>query len=82
MADLHGGDPAQNAEALRRLLAGERGAYRDIVMMNAAAAFLVADRVETLREGIALAAQSIDSGAARRALEGLILATNKATKGS
>jgi anthranilate phosphoribosyltransferase len=78
MADLHGGDPAHNAEALRDLLAGERSAYRDIVMMNAAAAFLVADRVETLREGIALAAQSIDSGAARRALEGLVTASNGA----
>ena len=76
MADLRGGDPTHNAAALRALLEGKRGPYRDIVMMNAAAAFLVADRVETLREGIALGARAIDSGAARRALEGLILATN------
>ena len=78
MADLRGGDPAHNAAALRDLLAGERGAYRDIVMMNAAAAFLVADKVETLREGIALAGQAIDSGAAQRALEGLVAASNGA----
>jgi anthranilate phosphoribosyltransferase len=74
-ADLRGGDPAHNAQAMRDLLAGETGAYRDIVTMNAAAAFLVADRVETLREGIALAAEAIDNGAAERALAGLIEAT-------
>jgi len=78
MADLRGGDPRQNAQALRELLAGERGAYRDIVLMNAAAAFLVADRVETLRDGIAMAAEAIDSGAARQALERLVEATNGA----
>jgi anthranilate phosphoribosyltransferase len=76
MADLRGGDPGHNAQALRHLLAGGPSAYRDIVLMNAAAAFLVADRVETLREGIAVAAQSIDSGAAGRALEGLVMASN------
>ncbi len=74
--DLRGGGPAQNAQAIDDLLAGHAGPYRDIVMMNAAAAFLVADRAETLREGIALAAEAIDSGAARRALDGLIEATN------
>jgi anthranilate phosphoribosyltransferase len=75
MAQLRGGDPAHNAAALRALLAGERGPYRDIVLLNAAAAFLVAERVETLREGIALAAEAIDSGAAARALAGLVTAT-------
>ena len=44
--------PADNAAALRRLLDGDAGAYRDIVLLNAAAAFLVAERVETLREGV------------------------------
>ncbi len=76
MSELRGGDPVQNAAALRALLAGETGPYREVVMINAAAAFLVADRVETLREGIALAADSLDSGAAARALEGLVRATN------
>jgi anthranilate phosphoribosyltransferase len=76
MADLRGGDPAHNARALREVLAGRRGAYRDIVLLNAAAAFLVAERAETLREGIALAAASIDEGAAQAALEGLMRESN------
>ncbi|HZZ34706.1 MAG TPA: anthranilate phosphoribosyltransferase [Caulobacteraceae bacterium] len=74
--DLRGGDPAENAEALRGLLSGATGPYRDVVLLNAAAAFLVADKVETLREGVEMAAASIDSGAARRALDALIGATN------
>ena len=72
LADLTGGAPAQNAEALRRLLQGETGAYRDIVLMNAAAAFLVADRVETLREGVELAGAVIDDGRAQAALDKLV----------
>ena len=52
--DLRGGDPAHNAAALRRLLDGEKGPYRDIVLLNAAAALLVADKVETLKDGIGL----------------------------
>ena len=76
MADLRGGDPVQNARSIRDLLAGAFGPYRDIVLINAAAAFLVADRVETLRDGIALAAESIDSGAALMALEGLVAVTS------
>ncbi len=76
-ADLRGGDPMENALALRELLGGARGAYRDIVLMNAAAAFLVADKVETLKEGVERAAKAIDSGAALTALERLI-ATSRA----
>ena len=76
LADLTGGEPDFNAAALTRLLDGEKGAYRDIVLLNAAAAFLVADKVETLVEGIKAAAASIDSGAARAALAGLVKATN------
>jgi anthranilate phosphoribosyltransferase len=75
LADLRGSDPRQNAAALTAVLDGETGAYRDIVLLNAAAAFLVADRVETLREGIDLAGHAIDSGAARAALAGLIRIT-------
>ncbi len=60
-----GGSPAQNATALRALLDGAPGAYRDAVLLNAAAALIVADRVATLPEGVALARDSIDSGAAR-----------------
>jgi len=75
LADLAGGAPAENAQALRDLLAGAAGPYRDIVLINAAAAFLVADKVETLREGVELAASVIDDGRAAQALERLIAAT-------
>lgn len=76
LADLRGGEPARNAAALREVLNGAPGAYRDIVLLNAAAAFLVAERAETLRDGLDLAALSIDSGAASRALETLVAVTN------
>src|SRR5579859_1768355 len=72
LGDLIGGDPDANAAALRRLLLGELGPYRDIVLLNAAAALLVADRVETLAEGVALGAAVIDDGLARQALDALV----------
>jgi anthranilate phosphoribosyltransferase len=75
-ADLIGGDPAHNAAALERLLSGETGPYRDIVLLNAAAVFLVAERAETLREGVDLGRQVIDSGAARDALARLVAISN------
>ncbi len=75
--ELKGGDPAHNASALRRLLDGERGAYRDIAVFNAAAALIIAGKAERLRDGAALAARSIDSGAARIALERLIAISNE-----
>ena len=78
LADLRGGDPAANAAALTALLAGETGPYRDIVLLNAAAAFLVADKVETLREGIVLGERVIDEGLAKAALAALAAATNEA----
>jgi len=65
---LRGGDAAYNADALLRLLNGEPGAYRDAVLLNAAAALIVAGRAATLREGVAQAAEAIDSGAARALL--------------
>jgi anthranilate phosphoribosyltransferase len=74
--DLRGGDPAFNAAALIRLLEGAAGPYRDMVLLNAAAAFLVAEKVETLREGIALGADVIDDGRAKAALQALVAATN------
>jgi anthranilate phosphoribosyltransferase len=75
LADLTGGTPAENAKALRELLAGAKGPYRDIVLLNAAAAFLVADRVETLRQGVELAGGVIDDGRAQAALERLVEVT-------
>jgi len=66
---IRGGDPAANAAALRRLLEGETGAYRDIVLLNAAAALIVAGKATTLLEGAALAATAIDDGRARALLQ-------------
>jgi len=77
LADLTGGDPAANAEAIRDLLGGKRGPYRDIALINTAAALLVSDKVETLRDGISAAAASIDEGHAQAALGKLIDATNR-----
>ncbi|WP_029913421.1 anthranilate phosphoribosyltransferase [Caulobacter sp. UNC358MFTsu5.1] len=79
LADITGGEPAYNAAALTALLDGREGPYRDIVMLNAAAAFLVADKVETLREGVELAGAVLDDGRARAALAGLVAATNSET---
>ena len=77
---LRGGDATVNAAALRRLLAGESGAYRDIVLLNAAAALIVAGRADTLAEGARQAAAAIDSGQAKRRLDDLIEVTNQAGK--
>jgi anthranilate phosphoribosyltransferase len=79
LADITGGEPAYNAAALTALLDGQTGPYRDIVMLNAAAAFLVADKVETLREGVELAGAVLDDGRAKAALAGLVAATNSET---
>ena len=65
---IQGGDAAANAAAIRRLLAGEAGAYRDIVLLNAAAALIVTGKASDLRQGATLAAAAIDSGAAQEKL--------------
>jgi anthranilate phosphoribosyltransferase len=75
LADITGGSPAENAQALRDLLAGATGAYRDIVLLNAAAAFLVGEKVETLREGVELGASVLDDGRAQGVLDKLIAVT-------
>ena len=71
LSDLVGGSASENAQALTDLLGGRIGAYRDIVLLNAAAAFLVGEKVETLREGVELAGQVIDDGRAAHALKRL-----------
>lgn len=73
--ELVGADAAFNAEALRRVLAGEPGAYRDIVLLNAAGALVVAGRAADLHEGLRQAEASIDGGAAALALARLVAAT-------
>lgn len=76
-ADLVGGDPATNADITRRILDGEEGPRRHVVLLNAAAALTAAGKTGDFREGIELAAQAIDSGAAGDKLEALITFTQE-----
>ncbi len=75
-AELRGGDAAFNAAALRLLLDGAHGAYRDTVLMNAGAGLLVAGKVASVEEGVASAANVIDSGKAAKVLDRLVEASN------
>ncbi|MBS9720434.1 anthranilate phosphoribosyltransferase [Tianweitania sp. BSSL-BM11] len=75
--DLKGGDAEHNADALRAVLAGAQNAYRDISLLNAAAALVIAGRASDLRAGIELARQSIDSGNALSTLERLVALANE-----
>ncbi|GIT92152.1 anthranilate phosphoribosyltransferase [Jannaschia pagri] len=74
-----GGAPEENGRAFGALMDGAGGAYRDAVLLNAAAALLVADAVKTLPEGVEMAATSIDSGAALGKVEALARLTSEAT---
>jgi anthranilate phosphoribosyltransferase len=72
LSAIAGGEPEENAQALRALLEGAKGAYRDTALLNAAAALVVAQRAADLAEGAALAAQALDNGAAAAALAALV----------
>ncbi len=74
-ADIMGGTPEENAVAFRALLDGRKDAYRDAVLLNAAAAYVIAEKANTLTEGVEIARESIDSGAARAKLAALVKAT-------
>ncbi|PRY78817.1 anthranilate phosphoribosyltransferase [Yoonia maritima] len=74
--DLIGGTPEENADAMRALLDGATGAYRDAVLFNAAAALVVADKAATLPEGVEIARESIDAGKAKQAVETLARITS------
>ncbi len=74
--ELAGGDPQKNAVIVEAVLKGEKGAKRDIVLLNAAATLTVADAVKSIEEGIEKAADSIDSGAAWAKVEALKIMTN------
>ena len=76
IASLRGGDAETNAQAIRALLGGATGPYRDVVLLNAAAALIVADRAEDLKSGVVLAAAAIDDGKAAAALEALARITS------
>ena len=79
LADLKGGDAAHNAAAIRAVLAGAQGPFRDIVLLNAAAALVVAGIAKDLGDGIGRAARSIDTGAAATALSRLVSVTTSAS---
>ncbi|MEO0393718.1 MAG: anthranilate phosphoribosyltransferase, partial [Pseudomonadota bacterium] len=69
---IKGGSPTENAAALKALLAGSQNAYRDIVLLNAAAALIVAGQCDDLETGAAMAANAIDNGAAAQMLQQLV----------
>ncbi|MEO0399162.1 MAG: anthranilate phosphoribosyltransferase [Pseudomonadota bacterium] len=73
---LRGGDPAENAERMKEVLAGRQGAYRDVALLNAAAALVVADKAASLRDGAQLAASAIDDGRAAETLKQLVAVSN------
>src|SRR5262249_47670780 len=74
--DLKGGDADANAIALQGVLNGKPSPYRDVALLNAAAALIVAGRAKDLKEGVAIGAKSIDSGAATARLKHLIAVSN------
>jgi anthranilate phosphoribosyltransferase len=78
-AELKGGEATANANALLSSLEGAQNAYREIVLLNSSAALVIADKAKDLKEGIALAAQSIDSGAALGVLQKVIAVSNDKT---
>jgi len=73
-AELTGGEPAENAQIIRELFAGEKGPKRDILLLNSAAALVTAGKALNLKAGLELAALSIDSGSAQKKLEALAAA--------
>src|SRR5215472_1922140 len=76
LEEITGGDAADNAKIIREILQGKKSAKRDVVLLNAAAALVAAGRTDHMAEGLPLAANSIDSGAAARKLEALVQFTN------
>ena len=74
--DLIGGDPEQNAKKIISLLEGEKGPYRDIVLLNSAAALYVDGKVKNLKDGISMSENSIDNGSAKIALNNLVRTSN------
>jgi len=76
LADLKGGDGEYNARRLRELLAGQQDAYRDIVLFGTGAALVIADKADSVADGVKMAAQAIDSGQAAATLEKLVAMTN------
>jgi anthranilate phosphoribosyltransferase len=76
--ELTGGTPLQNAEVVRRVMKGEHGAHRNIVLLNAAAGLVVAGVADSLEEAVVIATSSIDEGHAVRTLDRWILESQSA----
>ena len=76
--ELQGGDGTVNAEITKRILQGEKGAKRDIVLLNAGAAIYIAGKAESIQEGIKMAEESIDSGKAMQVLQAVAKMSNEA----
>ena len=72
LAEIRGGTPEENAGMLRRILGGERGPRRDVVVMNAAAALVAGNQASDLKQGAHIAEEAIDSGRALEKLDGLV----------
>jgi anthranilate phosphoribosyltransferase len=79
LSALKGGEAKENADAIRALLNGEQGAFRDIVVLNSAAALVVADKAKDLKSAAAIASDAINSGAAKNVLARVAAASQKAT---
>ena len=78
-SDIKGGDPVENAGLMRDVLEGRRGAYRDVVLLNAGAGLLLAGAAASLGEGIVKGGQAIDEGRARATLGAMIAASRRRT---
>ena len=82
LSDLKGGDGEYNAAAIRKMLDGHQGPYRDVVLFNTAAALIIADKARDLKEGVRIAADAIDSGRAKEVLAKMIEITNSIPENS
>ncbi|MFT6659679.1 anthranilate phosphoribosyltransferase [Maritalea sp.] len=78
--DILGGTPDENAAAMRELFAGKLSPYRDIALLNAAAAFLILNKVDNLKAGVVLAAKQVDNGSAKAKLDELVRVSNEVAK--
>lgn len=77
LEDLKGGDPGHNAVAMRTVFSGEKNAYRDIIVLNAGAALMVAGKAKSLQDAVAEAEAAIDDGRVTQVLDGLVEVTNR-----
>ena len=82
LRELQGGSAQENASIIRGIFQGEGGPLRDVVLLNAGAAIMVGGKASSLKEGVQMAAQSIDTGSARKCLEQLVQLTESFSAGT